>query len=126
MISPTTINLCAREDLNLHTLRHIHLKDTCIPISPLAHIAPTHYSQHTIYFQVNSKRKNSFSELFLNLAGCKCDYSALASVVSSTTSASTTSSSATGPRAAAALDVSGFIISIFIRLLISLAAFSRI
>ena len=26
--------LCRREDLNLHTLRHTHLKRTCIPISP--------------------------------------------------------------------------------------------
>ena len=28
---------CPGEDLNLHTLRHIHLKDTCIPISPPGH-----------------------------------------------------------------------------------------
>ena len=28
---------CPGEDLNLHTFRHIHLKDTCIPISPPGH-----------------------------------------------------------------------------------------
>ncbi len=29
---------CPGEDLNLHTFRHIHLKDACIPISPPGHI----------------------------------------------------------------------------------------
>lgn len=31
---------CPGEDLNLHALRHIHLKDACIPISP-----PGHFNQ---------------------------------------------------------------------------------
>ncbi len=28
--------LCAREDLNLHALRHTHLKRACLPIPALA------------------------------------------------------------------------------------------
>ena len=31
----TSFNLCRREDLNLHALRHTHLKRTWLPITPL-------------------------------------------------------------------------------------------
>ena len=30
---------CGREDLNLHTFRHSHLKTACIPISPRPHVS---------------------------------------------------------------------------------------
>jgi len=43
---------CAREDLNLHTRRHTHLKGACIPISPLAHI---HYLIHRLVEVCNSR-----------------------------------------------------------------------
>jgi hypothetical protein len=48
----TFLSLCPGEDLNLHALRHIHLKDACIPIS-----SPGHEPSHTnrFLFSVNGE-----------------------------------------------------------------------
>ncbi len=38
-VSPNeNLPVCGREDLNLHALRHSHLKTACIPISPRPHV----------------------------------------------------------------------------------------
>lgn len=54
--------LCAREDLNLHTRRHTHLKGACIPISPLAQHTPFDYT----YFY---KRENPIPESGIGFSG---------------------------------------------------------
>ena len=45
---------CARLDLNQHARRHMLLRHTCIPISPLAHGATKYKS-----YKTNSTRKAS-------------------------------------------------------------------
>ena len=40
---PNRQSMWAREDLNLHALRHTHLKRTCLPITPRAHFLKSYY-----------------------------------------------------------------------------------
>ncbi len=57
----TSFNMCRREDSNLHTLRHTHLKRTWLPITPLRHCCLL-FSLQSICASGNLMRRTTCSQ----------------------------------------------------------------